>query len=123
MQYEAMKAINKAIAEYLGWTQLPKMGKFYHIEWGERVMNWLPPGQTAAIMSKDSPPNYFEDVRAVLDDITINCDWWKSKTANGWTQIDLCVKGKQSRRCEEEFGTAFVLAFWEAIKKEEPDSS
>jgi len=120
MQYEAQRAINKAIAEYVGWIQLPKMNKHFHYEWGERVMNWLPPGQTAGFMSKESPPNYFENVGAVLNEIALHCEWWNVSFANGWYSVILTLQGKKSHAHAEEFTNAFIVAFWQAIKKEGP---
>ena len=54
--------LNQKLAEWVGFKRLPKGNKAFHYEGGDRVMNWMPPGETDWFMSVAVVPHFTDSM-------------------------------------------------------------
>jgi len=57
-----MSELNKKLAEWVGFKQMPEGKKGFHYERTHKVMNWMPPNATEWFESVHQVPNFTESL-------------------------------------------------------------
>lgn len=110
--------INIAIAEWCGWRRLS----------GDFRKPWMPPGKTNCIYSKNTPPDYFNDLNAIhIAESTLSPNNFMHGRVvfdNNLMRIcgshQACVSATAPQRCEAILRT---LGKWETKSPATPQES
>jgi len=59
--------MNEKLAGWAGFRQLSKGVRGFHYERGEKIMNWMPPGETEWFMGRDRVPHFTDSLDACFE--------------------------------------------------------